>query len=33
MILTTLIGVCFFAGVVAVLSIPWMSGSHSSESK
>ena len=24
MILTALIGVCFFAGVVAILSIPWM---------
>jgi len=33
MILTALIGVCFFAGVVCVLSIPWMFSPKNSESK
>ena len=26
MIIETLIGVCFFAGIVAILTVPWMAG-------
>ena len=28
-IISALMGVCFFAGVVAILSIPWMIGTES----
>jgi hypothetical protein len=28
MILQSLIGTCFFAGIVAILSVPWMLGAH-----
>jgi hypothetical protein len=32
MILQSLIGTCFFAGIVAILSIPWIIGSHEENS-
>jgi len=33
MILDALIGVCFFAGVVCVVSVPWMFGVKNLEMK
>ena len=30
-IVTALVGVCIFAGVVSVLSIPWVAGSDKTE--
>ena len=31
MILQALIGTCFFAGVVAILSVPWMLGADADD--
>jgi hypothetical protein len=31
MILQALIGTCFFAGIVAILSVPWMIGAADSD--